>query len=136
MFSDYVFKYCIYIDKYIDKKELDNVFYLTTNFIDTINDIYIYNVDDKDEINEILTNYLVTLVDDRNFYDRIKKYLLKKYQHQELDEVGGEILSKIIPTITTKEQAKNYIALLTKLKVEFYLENKKEEYLSYLKQIK
>lgn len=136
LFGDYLFKYCIYIDKYIDNLELDNAFYLTTNFIDIVNNIYIYVIDTKDEINEILINYLITLTNNNIFYEKIRTYLLKKYQSYELDEVGEEIISNIIPTIKEKDIALNYINLLKQIKVESYLESKIKEYIKVLKTIK
>lgn len=94
-FCDYVFKYCIYIDKFLDNKEPLKAFYLTTNYIDCINSIYIYVVDDLDDINEVLINYLETLAIDYNFCDKIKAYLETKYSNKELDSLGEAIMDKI-----------------------------------------
>ena len=94
-FCDYVFKYCIYIDKFLDNKEPLKAFYLITNYIDFINSIYIYVVDDLDDINEVLINYLETLAIDYNFCDKIKEYLETKYSNKELDSLGEAIMDKI-----------------------------------------
>lgn len=133
LFSDCIFKYCIYIDNYIDNNELDNAFYLATNFIDITNDIYMYVDDDKEEINEILINYLITLIKNNTYYKEIEKYLLNKYKSNKLDDIGEEILSRIIPTINKKDVALNYINLLKQINVESYLENRIKEYIKELK---
>lgn len=134
-FSDYVFKYCIYIDRFLDNKEPQKAFFLVTEYINYLDTVYIYCVDDADDINEILINYLVTLAINYNYFNKIGEYLLKKYQNQKLDELGENIISNIIPIIKVKEQAENYIKLLQKMQIESYQETQIKEYISILKTV-
>lgn len=135
-FGDYIFKYCIYIDKFLDNQDPEKAFDLVTNYIKCLDKIYIYNEDIQEDINEILINYLVTLATDFNYLDNIKEFLQNKYRNQELDTLGEEIIDNIIPTIKTKEYAINYVQLLKQIETKSYQEEKIEDYLRLLNGVK
>ncbi len=134
--ADFVFKYCIYIDWFLDDKKALEAWELTTAFIDSISSVYIYAVDTFDDIREILINYLLTLATSFDYYDNIREYLLEKYSKKNLDEFGKDILNMIVPTIEKREVASKYTSLLKQIRFESYQEDLKKECLDLLKQVK
>lgn len=136
LFSDYFFKHCIYIDNFLDNNDPDDAFYLVTNFIKCLDKIYIYNQDDKSDIYEILVNYLSLLATKYHYFDDIKKFLQTRYKTRTLDELGEDILDKILPLAQTKEEATSYISLLKQIKLDSYQKKTMPEKINNLSKVK
>lgn len=135
-FSDYVFKYCIYIDRFLDDKEAAKAFELVIGYMEFIKGLCIYSVDDAEDIDEILINYLITLATGYDYFENLQKYLLMKFRNVVLDGIGEEIIDRMVLNINTREQARIYISLLEKIKVDDYQEEKIRKYIGVLKNVK
>lgn len=80
-------------------------------------------------------NYIEQLAIKYKFYDEIKDYLQSKYKNETLNSIGEEMLDKIIPTITSKEDAKKFISLLKNIKTDPYQKSDITDRIKILKSI-
>jgi len=119
-FSKIVVKYCRYIDKYTDNKELDTVFSLAVSYYKIIDNFIVDSEDDYYEAVGEIISYIDKILEDRDNTPIVDNYILNTYQENEIDNIGIEIIDRLISDVKSKERAEELIKIINDVKPTDY----------------